>query len=497
MATIINTESNVTCRKTSKTGYMFKLEVIVNSYDSANNYWNVTINHYSYGYNGKWYYNTTGPTSAISTTIDGTATTRSSVNVKGIQKNSYQQINTWTGNIYANDDGNKTVTFSAKYTNSKDVYYGEDASGYMPKTNTISQTVNMPTIPRKSSFTYSGTTLASATNVSISRASNSFTHTLVYTMGNISQSYTGLTTSASFTRPYTDAQQFGTNNASGTGTLTLITYNGGTEIGRVAQNIVMNLPDNNDTKPVRNTTTAISDSISAISTKFGALIQNQSRPQFVFDYSGRYGANISSYNLNIGGKVYTSSTNTIVVDTIQDSGSINYSATIRDTRGRTITETGIISMLAYAKPQADVNIERTSTGTSASVKINASITPLNNLNDKLLQIKYKPHTSSTYQSQTVTFDSGYTMDKTVQIPISENLSYDFYIAITDFFGEEDTAIIPISTVFDLLHFGADGESIAVGKRVERNGCFEVGMDLYYQGMRLDDYIRQIINERND
>lgn len=497
MSTIINTESNVTCRKTSKTGYMFKMEVIVNSYDSANNYWNVTVNHYSYGYNGKWYYNTTGPTSKISTTIDGTATTRSSVNVKGIQKNSYERINTWTGNIYANDDGNKTVTFSAKYTNSKDVYYGEDASGYMPKTNTISQTVNMPTIPRKSSFTYSGTTLGGTTYVSISRASSSFTHRVKYVMGGITQNYTNVATSTSFTRPYSDAEQFGTNSASGTGTITVITYNGDTEIGRVSQNIVMNLPDNSDTRPIQNNTTAISDNDTAISTKFGALIQNQSRPKFVFDYSGRYGANISTYNLNIGGKVYTSSSNTIIIDAIQDSGSINYSATIRDTRGRTITETGIISMLAYTKPQADVNIERTSTGSSASVKINASITPLNDLNDKSLQIKYKPHTSTTYNSQTVTFDSGYTMDKTVQIPISENLSYDFYIAITDFFGEEDTAIIPISTVFDLLHFGADGESIAVGKRVERNGCFEIGMDLYYQGVRLDDYIRQIIDERND
>ena len=83
MSTIINTESNVTCRKTSKTGYMFKMEVIVNSYDSANNYWNVTVNHYSYGYNGKWYYNTTGPTSKISTTTTNESTTTTKSKEKG------------------------------------------------------------------------------------------------------------------------------------------------------------------------------------------------------------------------------------------------------------------------------------------------------------------------------------------------------------------------------------------------------------------------------
>lgn len=488
--TIVNNTINVKSND-GDNGYYFRMEVIVNSYDSASNYWNVTVNHYAYGVNSQHYSSYSSPNSLIKTTIDGTTTTQQVTQVSRIDLNTEKRIGTWTGNIYANDDGNKTVTFIAKYA-------PNNSKSYLPKTNTNSITVNMPTIPRKSSFSYSGTTLGSATSVSISRASGSFTHTLIYVMGNVYQEYTGLTTSATFTRPYTDAQQFGPNNVSATGTLTLVTYNGGTEIGRVSQGIVMTLPNNNDTIPVKNGDTAITDNITAISTKFGAFIQNQSRPKFVFNYGARYGANISSYNLNINGKIYSSSSNTIIIDTIQDSGSINYTATISDTRGRTISENGIITILAYSKPQIEANIERTSIGTSASVKIIASITSLNNLNDKNVQIKYKPHTSSTYNSTTVDFDEGeYTMNKTISIPISENLSYDFYIQASDFFGDETTAIIPISTVFDLLHFGADGESIAIGKRVERNGCFEIGMDLYYQGMRIDDYIRQIINERND
>lgn len=412
-----------------------------------------------------------------------------------------------TGNINFTIGKGKTKTFSADFgpfTHNADGSMGAvEIEGYanlnVPNgTTTSKSSVGMSTIPRASDFSFSGTTLGSNTHVSISRASNSFTHRVKYVMGDIVQNYTNIGTSCDFTRPYTDAQQFASNSASGTGSITVITYSGGTEIGRKSKNIVMTLPDNNDTKPVMNSETVISDSMTAIATKFGAFIQNKSKPQFTFDYSGRYGANISEYSVSISDKIYTSSSHSVIVDEIRDSGSINYTYKIKDTRGRITNGSGIISVVEYINPQITANIERTSAGNSASVQLNVSITALNNLNDKSVAIKYKPHLETNYYSVNVPFDEGeYTINKTISVPISENLSYDFYVQAVDFFGEEDTVIIPISTVFDLLHFSADGESIAIGKRVERENCMEIGMDLYYKGMSIDDYIRQIIDERND
>lgn len=403
---------------------------------------------------------------------------------------------TYSCTIYHNADGTPPVVQIAAYANGTAKSSG---TNWGPgKSYVDAQSIYLDTIPRASSFSFSGTTLGSNTHVSISRASSSFTHRVKYVMGDITQNYTDIGTVCDFTRPYTDAQQFASNSASGTGSITVITYNGGAEIGRTSKNIVMTLPDNNDTKPVMNSETVISDSITEIETKFGAFIQNKSKPQFTFDYSGRYGANISEYSVSINDKIYTSSSNSVIVDEIRDSGSINYTYKIKDTRGRITNGNGIISVVEYNNPQISTSIERTSAGNSASVQLNVSITALNNLNDKSVAIKYKPHLETNYYSINVPFDEGeYTMDKTISVPISENLSYDFYVQAIDFFGEEDTVIIPISTVFDLLHFSADGESIAVGKRVERENCFEIGMDLYYKGMSIDDYIRQIINERND
>ena len=49
--TLISTSKSV---KTvgGNSGYTFYMEVIMNSYDSASNYWNVTINHYGKGTGG-------------------------------------------------------------------------------------------------------------------------------------------------------------------------------------------------------------------------------------------------------------------------------------------------------------------------------------------------------------------------------------------------------------------------------------------------------------
>ena len=403
-----------------------------------------------------------------------------------ISKNSSKTFTHTLGPYYHNADGslgNLTLSGTA---------YCKSGT-----TKNASCQVSFTTIPRTSSFSISGTTLGSNTRVSISRASSSFYHTVIYQMGNVYAEYGNISDTCDFTRPYSDANQFGGYSTSGTGTITVITYNNGSEIGRTSQNVVMYLPDNGDTKPYRTSSTTINDSISAISTKFGAFIQNNSQPTFHFNYSGRNGAGISNYTLTINGRTYTSSSSSITTAAITESGSINYTCTIRDTRGRTTSESGTINVLTYTKPQITLDVERTADGMAALCHVVASITSVNSLNDKNVVIRYKPHTSSTYVSQIVSFDEGeYTLDKTIQIPIADNLSYDFYGAAVDFFGEEDTAILPISTVFDLLHFGNDGESIAVGKKVERNKTFEIQLDLYYKGVSIDDYIRQIIDERN-
>ena len=398
---------------------------------------------------------------------------------------------TFTCTIGHNADGSPPVVQIAAYANGTAKSSG---TNWGPgKSYVDAQSIYLDTIPRTSSFSYSGTTLGSATTVNINRASASFTHTVIYTMGNVSQSYGGVATSVSFTRPYTDANQFGANSASGTGTITVITYNGGQEIGRTAQYINMTLPDNNDTKPVKNSDITISDSNSAISEKFGKFIQGNTRLLFGFDFTARYGATIREYNLIINDENLTNASNSILTGVLKSSGNINYTYKVKDSRGRTYTESGVVPVSEYNKPIINVEIERTSEGNAAQVHITATITALDNKNDKIASIRYKPHNSQeAYVSEVVQFDDGYTLDKTINIPIAEDVSYDFYATVSDFFATEQTSIVPISTVYDLLHFRNDGEGIAIGKRSETKG-FEVAMDMYYKGQTLEDYIKSVID----
>lgn len=355
--------------------------------------------------------------------------------------------------------------------------------------------VYMSTIPRASDFTLSGTELGSQTNISISRASPNFTHTVIYQLGNVSQQYTNQGDSCSFTRPYSDAQQFGLYSASGGATITVITYNGGTEIGRTTKNYTYVLPNNSSTIPVINNPPTITEAIAGINSKFGAFIQNKSRLTFNLDFSARYGANINSYAVIIEGKTYSSSSSTITTDIIYTSGSITYTYKAVDTRGRVNSGTGTVSVLTYIEPQINTSVERTgSSGTSANVILNVSITPLNNLNDKLCSIKYKPHTSSSWYSQNVSFEEdSYTLvDSTTVIPIADNISYDFRIDVSDYFGTVSSEVIPISTVYDLMNFKTNGLGIGIGKRAEEDGL-DIAMDIYYKGETIDDYIKDVID----
>lgn len=162
--TIINNTINVKSND-GDNGYYFRMEVIVNSYDSASNYWNVTINHYAYGVNKQHYSSYSSPNSLIKTTIDGTTTTLQTTQVSRIDLNTEKKIGTWTGNIYANADGNKNVTFICKYA-------PNNSTSYLPKTNTNSVNVNMPTIPRYASITSYSVNKVNETSLNVTWGAN-------------------------------------------------------------------------------------------------------------------------------------------------------------------------------------------------------------------------------------------------------------------------------------------------------------------------------------
>lgn len=129
----------------------------------------------------------------------------------------------------------------------------------------LSASVSVPTIPRASSPTFSPSSLtlngSNTFNISMNRASTSFTHNVSWTVGSKSGTLgTAITDSVSWTPPMNLITEFYAN-ASINGTLTTRTYNGSTLIGTTTKSFTLNNPggdlftlsQNNITVSSRNT----------------------------------------------------------------------------------------------------------------------------------------------------------------------------------------------------------------------------------------------------
>lgn len=166
MAQTVLNKSQAVNDKDGYAGYTFRLEVIMNSYDSTNSVYNITINHYAKGDNATnhKYHGLTTPKSTITATANGSTIVSSEVTVGQIT-GSEVNVHSWTGNIQADASGNLYVTYNAKYNANK-------SSGYLPKTNTITQGVQMPTIPRYATITSYTVSQRDETSLNVSWGAN-------------------------------------------------------------------------------------------------------------------------------------------------------------------------------------------------------------------------------------------------------------------------------------------------------------------------------------
>ena len=137
----------------------------------------------------------------------------------------------------------KTVTHNADGTKTISLKGFFDSLGLTSKLDdlTVSGNVTLKTIPRASSFSLSASTVTAGSTsmtVNIDRASGSFTHTVQWKLGSHTKSTTGVGTSTSYTIPesWLDAIP---NSTSGTGTVTVTTYNGSTKIGSTSKSFTV------------------------------------------------------------------------------------------------------------------------------------------------------------------------------------------------------------------------------------------------------------------
>ncbi len=438
------------------------------------------VNDWSLSINGR---------SDNSMTIDGTAQTFAS---SAISSTGTHLLGTLTQTVSHASDGSKSLTMSAVF------YIRATLSGTYYSSITASATVTLDSIARASSVSATSVTMGSATTIAITSASASFTHTLTYTFGTATGTIATKTTatSVSWTPPVSLASQI-PKAVTGTCTITCTTYNGSTSIGSKTCTLTLTVPST--VKPAITSLTAVRVD-GDVPSAWGIYVQTKSKATLTINgAAGSYGSTISSYSITGGG--YTSTASSFTTGFLNTSGTVTFTATVTDSRGRvSAAATVSVSVVAYSPPSFASYLSQrclsTGTvdddGTYIRGLVSYSYASCSSKNTITRATYYKKASDTAWTNASTAFSSG-TAFTFGGGSISTETSYDIKYTLTDAFTTIAIQDI-VSTAAVVMDFKQGGKGVAVGKVSEVDNAFEVAedWDVRVYGKLLKDYIQSFI-----
>ena len=350
--------------------------------------------------------------------------------------------------------------------------------------------VELPQIPRASNvFVLYGNTIGSQIDIGISRAVSSFTHTLTWRFGGRTGTIAESSSSTSITwTPPLDLSSQIPNSESGTGTLTCITYNGNTEIGRKSISFTLKVPSY-----IGPSINKFESSIVPVDIKnCGLYVKNHTAVKWDVTAYGSYGSTIQKCTISGQNLSYTftntSTSYTRTSETLTISGEKIYTVTVTDSRGRTASKTGRITILDYNSPVITSansfrsNADGTLNGSGEYVthKLTASFYTLKGNNTIKIEVFDKKSSDSTYSHRVIIKNDS--DDKTVNYiytypdsSFKADTKYDFKIVISDSIGQSSTVYTHVGTKNVPINIASDNSSIAIGsfaqKQADNKGLF--------------------------
>lgn len=463
---------------TTNTYIKYKISITQNSQSIANNTSNVTVKVRFYRTNTGY---TTYGTGTVTCKINGTTYTASVTSSQKITSSGIVLFSK-TLNISHGSDGTKTLSVVAKISHSQ----------FSSSNHTYSHALS--TIARKSTLSVAAGTMGTAQTLTVTRQSTSLTHTITYycetTSGDPGEYGTicdkSSSTSISFAPPLSLAYLV-PSATSVQISYTITTYSGTTSIGSNTYTTTVAVPSS--IVPICNISV---NETTGYQSKFGALLKGMSKLTVTVSGSGSYGSSINGYSSTFAGATYTSSSFTVTVNT---TGTITIDASVRDTRGRWgYASYTVGTATTYTSPKvSSLTVSRCdSDGTSnmsgayCKVTFNASVDRLtvsnSNMNYGYYTVYYKKTSASSWTSVRVTtYDGQFTISGGTYIFAADtDSSYNVQLQAADKLGSGWNATV-LSTAFALMHFSAGGTGIAIGKIVESENKFDVGLPANFLG----------------
>lgn len=363
-----------------------------------------------------------------------------------------------------NADGSKSISVSASFS-------CDNTSYYAPRTGSCSGSLTLTTIPRASSISIDSPSIECGNTINIngSSASKNFTHKIYATWnGKTSELVTiasGTTTpSFSYTIP-TAWEKDLPNSTSGIATFTLETFSGSTSVGSKSVNATIK---------VRSSVVPSIDSIeitdaNSVCAGIGQIVQSQSRLKFAITYSGAQGSTVTSVSTKFEGQTYNGSSFTTGI--VQGSGSISYTTTIYDSRGRSSQISGKVTVSAYSSPSlTNVSAKRSdsnyvvdeASGTYALLHFKVGFTSLSNKNVTSFYIQYRASGTSSW-TKINSWDNNYSLEqdyKAGNLFTSTTSTYEIAFGVKDkFMNDYSWQIFMVAPTYSLINFGKDGRSL--------------------------------------
>ena len=442
------------------------------SQDITNNTSTVNWQAGLYTYNDLWYLN--------AVRIDG-----GNADAQGIPTGAWS-------NITSNGDhqlrsGTVTISHFAGGTRT----FGAGINGWLYSYGNRSQSGvwDLPTIPRATQPSIPASfDVGTSVTISLPRASSSFTHLVEYSFnGQSGVIATAASTSVVWAVP-TSLANTRPNNVSGTGMITVKTYNGSTLIGAKTASFTALIPDTSAFRPSI-TNLSVTEADPTVAGHFSMYIQGKSKLRVEFDSAGAYGSTISKhvaalFMFDAPNIIYYSGFG-ITTDPIATPGDGIVTAFPVDSRNRQSTITEGIAVASYTPPAVStLTAIRTDSlgnpddnGTYSLVTMTGSITALSNENTKTYTLKYKKRGDAIWIDVGVTPAVGYNLSTTQLLSgIGVDSAYDVRLDATDYFSTTSaTASIP--TAFTIMDFHSDGKGMSFGKVADTPNRLEIGPKL--------------------
>lgn len=409
------------------------------------------------------YHNHYGLSETYVVNINGTVV-HNAVHTPTVNSGATVWVASGTTTVSHNADGSKSISVSASFNNA-------DRGTYLPTTGSCSGSLKLTTIPRATTPSIDKPSLdcGSAIKISGTSASSNFSYK-VYVTWNGTKTQIGTIASGTTTPnfSYTIPTAWEKNipdSTSGIATFTLETISGSTSVGSKSVNATIKV--RSSIVPMIGTV-GISDT-NSICAGIGQYVQNQSKLKFSIATSGNQGSTITSVSTKFNGQTYSGSTFT--TQAIQNSGTLSYTITVTDSRGRTATKSGSITVVAYSPPSlTNVSAKRAnsgyavdeSSGTYALLHFKVGFTSLSSKNATSFYIQYRTSGASSW-TKINSWANNYTLEqdyKAGNLFTSTTTTYEIAFGVKDkFMSDYSWQIVTVTPTYTLINFGKDGKSL--------------------------------------